>query len=120
MQRKDSAVVQCQLNHICSLQETSFSKPKEPVVGHGNGAQAKFDQVARFHKVIWIFIGNICEGMMELMRSTEIGEWNEAWKKSNATPPKIARPCFRQMAMNAFMRHHCADKHEIGSYKDVE
>jgi hypothetical protein len=87
---------------------------------HRDGFQYKLDQVARLHEVVGIFVRNVCERVMQLVRPAKVCERNHAWQKRDPSPPIISGTSCRQMSVDTLMRHHCADEDQVSSQQHVD
>jgi hypothetical protein len=58
--------------------------------------------------------------VVQLVRLAKVCEWNHAWNQRNASPPEVRGFCATEMTVYRLVRHHRAEKNQIGSEQNVE
>ena len=87
---------------------------------HRYRPQREFEKVARFHEVIGILFGKVCESVMQLVSTAEVSEGNHTGQQCDATPPEVSPPRASEMSVNTLVGHHGAEEDQICSGEDVE
>ena len=87
---------------------------------HRQRTYKELENVARFHEVVRVVIGNVCVRVVQLVRLAKVCEWDHARDESDASPPEVCGFRSAKMTVYALVRHHSAEKYQVGSQQYID
>ena len=89
-------------------------------MGHSDGPQCEFEEIARLHEVIGILVGHVCEGVMQLVSAAKVCERDHTRQERDAAPPEVCASRASKMSVNTLVSHHCAEEDQVCPHQNID